>query len=272
MRQAILVLAAVTAFMPCAPGSAAKADGKKGGVTRVVGSGVAKERWTMYPLPRTGDQPGTVIRVEGDGTRHLVAQLQVPTRVDSASDVTEITSKHKNFKVGVFLRFLSFGLFDGGGERYADTQVVRTLRGVAILESLEDPAEAVLDAWLPSLKWHLENNSRYYIIDATKSVDSIDWTGSHDLLVQVGGSVELSRNLAAWQAKSPATYKSNAVESFDISQEFKVPHNVEFVARELIPPRRGARSSAPEEVKRVPRRSVTWDIEGDPDVPSNDTD
>jgi hypothetical protein len=219
---------------------------------------VVAEGFEMFPTPRTFDAPGTLFRINREGTRLHVAdwstKVSIETSPERVPDFAHTGTRTLN--VGFFLRFLKIGI-----KRDVKFKVDLSLEGAQREITSDSEIFDVISDMIPTVA--VVEGSRYYIIRETIKVDSMRYKLSQQTLGDFGGSAAFSDSVSA-----AGLVWTDSLD-YQIHQKFDDPHRVFFKVEELVPTdwvgRGGEALAAGDKMvlqfDLEPREEITWNKE-----------
>jgi hypothetical protein len=209
--------------------------------------------FSTFPTPRTFDGPGTLFRIDKDGTKFPVAKLAIPVEV-VGNEVFANYTRETSWSLGGFLKFVGAirVLSDAQLSANMESTVNLTLQiGQGDRERTYDNeiAAALKDA---SVKYR--GDSRYYVIRETIAVREISYNltrGNNSL-----STITVSINKAIDGSGSLKWVDSRQSE---LKQTFDQPHRVFYTVEEVLPSGTGFFGGEPKRIRVY--EPLQWRIE-----------
>ncbi len=197
--------------------------------------------WQFYSYPTTLEPVGTVFRIDPQGRRSIVTDLEV-----SSTTGSEAMGKVKQKMVtrgDVIARFLKISLgaeAKGGRQQSIEFEMEDTERAI----TSDHDVGKVLDSFFDIVRFRVDN--RYFIIREARSAKVIHYKINDSILADLGGEAVI-KGLANLDAGFQ--YESN--KSYNLSQTFPERMRVMFLPEEIVPVSASLGSEMPE-VEAVP--------------------
>jgi hypothetical protein len=192
--------------------------------------------WQFYSRPTTLEPPGTVFRIDDEGRRFLVGELEVEVargrEASGRSDETVATT------LGIVARFL--GIDAGamlGGKR---VQRIRFELLEPEHETTTDMAiEGAVDALGARLRYRADN--RYFVVRAVRCAAGMTYRLSDEQVDELGGEASLEH-----VAEERAEVSFRRRRAYELDQRFPEVMRVMFLAEEIKPISAGLAGEMPE--------------------------
>lgn len=210
---------------------------------------VLEEGWQLYAKPTTLEPVGTVFRIDGDGRRFMVDQLELKTQ--QGAEAAARVQQRVRADIGLFARFLGIDSWNAKvGAANAETfefEIIDPVRQIAF-DAAMDQAMA---QWLPTLKYRADN--RYFVIREARSATAMTYRLTQAQAGEVSGGASLAIALGAG-----AQVGAGQGGLYEIAQTFPERMRVMFLADEVVPIKAGLAGGAPVLGRVSVREPLIW--------------
>lgn len=211
------------------------------------------EGWQFYSRPTNLEPPGTIFRIDRDGTRFIVDRLK--PEVDKGAEPGASKVESIEAKIGVLARLAGLQPLtanaSAGAAKIFEFEITRPVR-----ESTTDlQMDKVLKPYL--VKMEFRPNQQYYIIREVRSATAMRYRLSSEQLAEIGDEAAVD---AAVQAGVKLSSKRGG--EYELALDFPERLGVMFLPEEIAPVRAGL-GAGQAEWGRVPVKSVLDWVEPD---------
>lgn len=214
---------------------------------------VLEEGWQLYAKPTTLEPVGTVFRIDGDGRRFMVDQLEIKTQ--QGAEAAARVQQRVQADIGFFARFLGIDSWNAKlGAANAETfefEIVAPVRQVTFDAAMDQ----AMEQWLPTLKYRADN--RYFVIREARSATAMTYRLTQAQAGEVSGGASLAIALGVG-----AKVGAGQGGLYEIAQTFPERMRVMFLADEVLPVKAGLAGGAPALGLVKLREPLVWIEEG----------
>jgi hypothetical protein len=207
--------------------------------------------WQFYSRPTNLEGPGTVFRIDKDGTRFIVGRLAPVTDSGPEPGMSKVESIE--MKIGIMARLLGLEAWNadvsGSKVKTLEFELTRPVR-----ESTTDQnMDAVLKPFVAGMEFRPKN--RYFVVREVRSAEAMKYRLSNDQLGELGGKAAVSAVLTVG-----TTLSAKSADVYDLAQTFPERLGVMFLPEEIVPATSALGGRETEtELGRVPvERTLDW--------------
>lgn len=219
-----------------------------GGMPRILDEG-----WQFYSRPTTLEPPGTVFRIDGDGRRYIVDELDV--EIGRGAEASGRHDEVVTTALGVVARFLGLGAgarLAGRRLQHVEFEIHSPEREVTTDAAIEGAVDALADR----LGYRADN--RYFVVREARRAAGLTYRLTDEQVDELGGDATLE-GLAEQSAELALRRRGR----YEIDQRFAEAMRVMFLADEIKPVSAALAGEQPE-LGVVPVREVlVWEREGE---------
>lgn len=204
-----------------------------------------------FPTPRTFDAPGTIFRIDREGHKFTVMQLQVP--VSKGNEALTSYTESGAWTLKGLLHFLS--LHNSKVSSDANMNLNHAVKVKLSGGLRERTLDTDVDAAIQRSQLAFRGDSKYYIIRETIAVSAIDYDFEENVDTNTGVSAQLLsffRQLPAGKVD----YVLSSTSQRSLNLVFKAPHRL-FYTVDLV--NREAKGLLASEISRTPvNENLIW--------------
>ncbi len=193
--------------------------------------------WQFYSKPTTLDAPGTLFRIDDDGRRYIVANLEIKTTM--GKEAVGRSSKSSQASIGILASL--FGLdkigigAKGNKVERLEFEITNPVKEVTTDMAIDE----VLDPFLEQLEYRAEN--RYFIIREVRMASAMKYFLSEQLVNDISGGAPAIENI-----KVEGEFKRGKKGEYELDQTFDEPMRIMFLPEEIAPISVGFDESKPQ--------------------------